>query len=511
MNSQFKLSGIIALLMLAAFLPACKTSPTSVTVSTPPLVVGKQFSGDTLRGQIQGTVPNTYPAGTAKAGQPHTTYYMDSTVIIPLNDTLLIQSGITIIMLNTGPTNPVGAPEFQVYGTFICAGQKGAPIYLTVPANLRKYASLTDATSPTLWGGIECAGASNKLTNQGSGDLILKWTHIEFAGGASAVSDPIVSSGGTRYAVWYQNPNGHFIMEDSWLTGSTDDPLRVSGGKISIFRNVVECAAPTSGDFNFKTGTVGDIAYNVFIGICTNGPKLANTNGITPECNVNIYNNTMVTCGWRVTKPSRGGSTDIEDGARGTEYNNLIVNCRVGFRLYDAPIADTADTQYGYQYYYGSVDTIVSLFYPSDANVGGVQNKRPGDVAGAAKANDPKFVGYVVDQFPPAVFATFPAPFQSQLAYPALNLMRSMDENGNPRFTDVQTPFKSDFHLGTGSKAIANGYTGAVKLNNGTAVSVPIATCPAATDANHIFGTYNVKGLGADMGAYQTDGSGNQQ
>lgn len=511
MNSQLKISSMIAVLLLAVFIAACSSSSTDVQVSTPPVVVGKQFSGDTLRGTIFGTVPNTYPAGSAKAGQPHTTYYMDSAVIVPAGDTLLIQPGITIIMLNTGQTNPAGAPEFQVYGSMICAGQKGSPIYLTAQPSKRKYASLTDINSDALWGGIECAGVGNPLAANGSGDLILKWTHVEFAGGASAVSDPIVKASGTRYAIWYENPTGHFIMEDCWVTGSTDDPLRVSGGKISIFRNVVECCAPTSGDFNFKTGTVGDVAYNLFIGICTNGPKSANTNGTSIACNVNIYNNTIVTCGWRCVKPSRAGSTNIEDGARGTVYNNLIVNCRTGFRLLDAPLADTANTAYGYQYYYGSLDTIVHLFYPNTSNVGGLEVPKAGDVAGAAKANDPSFVSYNVEQFPASVFQTFPASYASQLSYPALNMMRSMDENGNPRFTDVSTTFKSDFHLAPGSKAIGKAYTGVVKLNNGTPVAVPIANCPVATDANHIFGTYNTKGLGADFGAYQTDGSGNQQ
>jgi hypothetical protein len=163
-------------------------------------------------------------------------------------------------------------------------------------------------------------------------------------------------------------------------------------------------------------------------------------------------------------------------------------------------------------WYYGSTDAIVHLFYPDTTNVGGLEKPKPGDVAGVAKANDPQFVAYNVEQFTASgIFNTFPTPYSSQLPLPALNFMRSMDENGNARFLDVTTPFKSDFHLAPGSKAIAHGYTGAVKLNNGTAVPVPIANCPVATDANHIFGTYNVKGLGADYGAYQTDNSGNQQ
>ena len=405
---------------------------------------------------------------------------------------------------------PAGAPEFQVFGSMICNGVQGDPIYLTVPPSLRIYANLTNVNSGSLWGGIQCAGPSTTgVTNGGSGDLAIKWTHIEFAGGSAGQNDPIVSGGGTRYAVWYQNPKGHFVMEDSWITGSTDDPLRVSGGNIAIFRNVVECAAPTSGDFNIKTGTTGDIAYNVCIGIATNGPKLANTNGINPQCNVNIYNNTIVTCGWRCTKSGRSGSTDIEDGARGTEFNNLIVNCRTGFRLDANPIADTANCYYGYQWYYGTVDTIVSLFYPPDGVIPSTVADH--DVHGAAGQHNPEFVGYNVDQFPSTLWNTFPIGITSQL--PAENIMRTMDEKGNPRFTDLQqqgVSFKSDFHLQPNSPCVGTAFQGPVKDRSGNTIAIPMGVVPTATSSN-LFGVDNYAGLGKDFGAYQQDGSGNQQ
>ncbi|MFI5264166.1 MAG: hypothetical protein ACHQM6_06600, partial [Candidatus Kapaibacterium sp.] len=70
MNSHLKLSSIIAVLLLAGFLSACKTNPTQVNVSTPPIVIGKQVTGDTLRGTLSGTVPNT------QNGKAHPIYYM---------------------------------------------------------------------------------------------------------------------------------------------------------------------------------------------------------------------------------------------------------------------------------------------------------------------------------------------------------------------------------------------------------------------------------------------------
>ncbi len=505
MKPRFSILHIAAIAMLAVIFAAC-SSTNSVQTSTPLVTHGSPVTGDTIGGV------NHPLNGYLQADK---TYYMDSSVVIPVGDTLLIQQGVTVIMLNTGISNPAGSPEFQVFGTLICNGVSGDPIYLTVPASLRQYANLENVNSNSLWGGIECAQVMNPIAPNGSGDLILKWTHIEYAGGSAATNDPIVTGGGTRYAVWFGTPGRNFIMEDSWITGSTDDPLRLSGGNISLVRNVVECAAPTSGDFNMKSGTQGDIAYNLFIGIATNGSKLANTGGLNPVCNVNIYNNTYITDGWRCTKTARAGSIDIETGARGVVYNNLIVNCKTGYRMLGgSSVGDTADTYEDYDFYYGATDSIVTYFNPGAINVGGIQNFGTHDVHGTAGQNNPQFVGYDVNQMPVAqyIYGTSPGiPFSSQV--PAMNIMRTTDEKGNQRFTDVSTPFKSDFHLATGSPCIAKAYTGTVKGASGT---LPIPMSPTVLtsikSASNPYGAdYTTLGFGADFGCYQVNGSGNQQ
>ncbi|MGZ2874012.1 hypothetical protein AAEQ99_14890, partial [Pseudomonas aeruginosa] len=73
-------------------------------------------------------------------------------------------------------------------------------------------------------------------------NMILKWTHIDFAGAAYGnVAGPAVGQkASTSYCILFQNPNGNFILEDSWLYGGTDDCIRVSNGKIHIFRNTFE-------------------------------------------------------------------------------------------------------------------------------------------------------------------------------------------------------------------------------------------------------------------------------
>ena len=56
-------------------------------------------------------------------------------------------------------------------------------------------------------------------------------------------------------------------MEDSWVYGGIDDPIRISSGNIAIFRNTEEKGGLNGGDgINVKGGTVGDMAYNFFIG-----------------------------------------------------------------------------------------------------------------------------------------------------------------------------------------------------------------------------------------------------
>ena len=59
--------------------------------------------------------------------------------------------------------------------------------------------------------------------------LILKWTHLDFAGAAYGnVDGPAVEeSAGTSFNILFQNPNGYFIMEDSWVYGGTDDCIRM--------------------------------------------------------------------------------------------------------------------------------------------------------------------------------------------------------------------------------------------------------------------------------------------
>ena len=132
----------------------------------------------------------------------------------------------------------------------------------------------------------------------------------------------------------FSNPTGSLVFEDSWIYGTVDDAIRVSGagGKFAILRSTFEKCGKTGGDvLNIKSGGTGDMAYNLFIGDATNGLK-ASDKGSGPgiaKCNVRMYNNTIINGGFRQTKTGRGGSINFEEGARGIAFNNLIVKLQI--------------------------------------------------------------------------------------------------------------------------------------------------------------------------------------
>ena len=84
-----------------------------------------------------------------------------------------------------------------------------------------------------------------------------------------------------------------------------------------------------------------------------------------PGSNLHIYNNTIINCGYRRAAAGRGGSINFEQDAAGLAYNNLMVNCKFGIRIVANPIADTANTHYGYNLNYGDSASVVNQFIPS--------------------------------------------------------------------------------------------------------------------------------------------------
>ncbi|MBN8850726.1 MAG: hypothetical protein J0H07_02600 [Sphingobacteriales bacterium] len=412
--------------------------------------------------------------GTLQAGE---TYYLSSDfsdATVNSGDTLVVQSGVKVLVV--GPSsgaNAIGteghAPALLINGVFLCLGTKAKPILFSVADPALKSDPAKDPQDPNTdpafkgyWGGIQ-GGA-------GCGDIIIKWTRLEYLGGiapATAASRP----GQARYGIFVNNPSANFVLEDCWLYGSKNDMVRPAGCKFEIFRNTFEKVGFTAGEcVNVKSGSVGDIAYNLVIGGTGNAFKSANAGGLSPQSNMNAYNNTVITTGFRQAKAGEGGSIDFENGGRGMAYNNLLVDCAYGLGVRGGggttPAADTINTKYGYTYNYGENVSMTTQFLP----VGFITVQQPSDINGGNAttpgANNPSFVNY-------------------SLPLPATVNFNSANYAGG-----------YDFHLRLNSPAIGKGN---------------IAFTPyAVVKVDPVFGVTEITFPGKDIGAFQTNGSGNQ-
>jgi len=468
-------------LLLLSIVPAmifagssCKKSSSSV--STAQIQIGQAIStAAPLCGAIKGTM------------KADSTYTISCNVTVNAGDTLLIQKGVTVKVTNTS--------AIVVNGTFISLGTKDAPTTFTDPKRSKTTGPNSTAGSDSAyqggWQGIYC-GPTCAL-------FVLKWTHLDFAG-AGLVTIPFTGpSVGDNYVVYFGNPSGNFIFEDSWIYGCPDDAVRFYGGHVNIMRNTLEKFGGQGGDgFNAKSGTQGNMAYNMFIGGATNGTKSANDGGVNPECMITMYNNTYVNCGFRNhgTFGARAGCAEVENQSKALVYNNIIVNCLTGYRIaggndvtakvyhadttYGAsdPIPQTA---YGYNLMYGD-DTLPNQFVPTKIAQAVITHPQTTDIPNmksflpATYAYGDTYDGSSLTGKNDPMFKNYPLPNHNY------KVQASMDN--------------FDFHLSTGSPAIGKGYKGFSPISN-----VPV-------DPN--FGSSGITAPGADLGCYQTDGSGNQ-
>ncbi|MEX6689204.1 hypothetical protein QTN47_16970 [Danxiaibacter flavus] len=463
----FQLCGASAIL-----LTACSKNE-DVSVTRPDPVAGSYIQdGDTLN-SLNGSNGRSIKGTLKQSG----TYYLYSgagDAVINAGDTLMIQSGVKVLVIgpSTGPT-AIGtqghAPGIVVKGSLYSIGTKAAPVLFTVADASLKSDPAKDPQSPQTdpafkgyWGGIQGAA--------GSGDIIIKWTRIEYTGGLGPANDPYRPNV-SRYSIYMQNPNASFVLEDSWLYGSVNDMVRIAGGKFEIFRNTFEKAGLTAGEcVNVKSGSIGDIAYNLVVGGTGNAFKSANAGGLSPQANASMFNNTIISTGYRQQKVGEGGSLDFENGGRGNCYNNLLVNCAFGLAIMGSgssvPAADTANVKYGYTYNYGDKTTITAQFLPA----GYITKQQPGDINGGNTttpgANNPLFVNY-------------PLPVAANFNFIANDFVGSYD-----------------FHLQSKSPAIGKAFTGFQPF--------------AVVKDDAVYGVTEITQPGKDIGAFQSDHSGNQ-
>lgn len=384
---------------------------------------------------------------------PNMTYIVRGNLTVPDGKSLTIKEGVTVIMEGDGSQG--NSPELVAVGNLYVIGTEEKPVLFSVPENKRTKENIFAG----LWGGI--------LGTADTDEMVILYTRIEYFGGPAAAGTTIVTSGeldegDPRMGLYFNNPEGKFIMMHSTLAFSTDDGMRINQGEFLIAYNTYIHNGETGGDaLNIKSGSKGDAAFNVFFQAATNGIKCSNSDNRSPQTTATLYNNTAINCGWRQAKSGRGGSFNLEKGARGNIYNNIIANCRYGVRLPKSPDQpDLTNVSVGYNLYFGNDDVIVDGFYPTTGSLVHGDMDTNQDVIGAADANDPKFVSFDVTNF-------------------------DFEAAANP--ANLNLPAAMNLKLAAGSPALNKGKTG-------------LATTFNAHTVNGA--TYNVPAPAAYIGAY---------
>jgi hypothetical protein len=352
------------------------------------------------------TIP-AFAKGTLLEGK---TYYILADVTVQKGDSLISQPGVNVIIKNNA--------QVSIQGVLLLEGTQDEPVTFN-----------SDSKMPGTWGGFQCDSAQA---------ITIKWTHIDNTGGP----DP---SGSPRKTL-FVNAHINVDIEDSWFTNGQDDLIRIqSGATVTIVRNTITSSGSTDGEaINLKSGITGVVAYNVVYSQAGTGVKLETSSTAPfPQTIIDVYNNTLVSNGWRrgAAEPGRGVSVGLN--AIGHIFNNIMVNNYQGLEIFnDADLS----TNYGNNLFYASIDNFtdntvtppvsISLrdnFYPSD----GVGKPQSTDLISTGVSNlNPSFVSFD---------GTVAAPngaenkndFHLQIGSPALNA-------GNPKYNNDIGAYTSD-------------------------------------------------------------------
>jgi len=372
-------------------------------------------------GNISGFVKGTLLTGS--------TYTVTADVYVNKGDTLLAQPGAIIVVKNNS--------QFKITGVFQSLGTQAQPVSFN-----------SDSNTPGTWGGFACDSAQA---------VTIQWTKILNTGGPD-------NTGSARRTLVVSKPI-KVDIEDSWVENGQDDGLGLFGGaQITILRNTIQSGGSTDGEaINIKTGAVGVVAYNVIFSQAGTGVKLETDAVVTTALTkVDVFNNTMVSCGWRrgAAEPGRGVSAGVS--ATGNVYNNVIVNCYHGIEIFTDDGAN--NIKYNNNLFYSTALTFVDKTVTPNLTITLRDQYYPAGALGVPQSND--VISNAVGNADPK-FVSFDGSF--------LNL------NGAPN--------NNDFHLQPGSAAIGVG-------NTSFALDNPTLAGGATPDI--------------DLGAYPTDGKGNK-
>ena len=264
-------------------------------------------------------------------------------VKIPEGASLYIEPGVTVTC-----KSDVQVPiEIVVLGNLYCMGTADKPVTIT-----------SDTHKPADWGGIICG--------YNSGEVVLNHVDVAYAGATPTESSISFQNGlfktkidGGVPAFHFCNVNGKFVMANSFLHDNYNDQTYFTGGQ-GIIYNCIFADSGNAADggeaINVKSGCKLDIANNIIYNACTNAFKLSNApiTETIPLTQINVYNNTMVDCGWRRSKNSKGGSVWIEKAIAPTFVGNLVADCRYGMKQPKKDGADIEHSRIAPNFYYAS-------------------------------------------------------------------------------------------------------------------------------------------------------------
>ena len=500
------------LMLTATTLFSCSKSnggDDGAVISKPLPVIGQEISSTTL--------PEKDAAGNALAlkgtmvsGQ---TYHITDDVTINQGDTLYVQPGVTVIVDGDGVTK---SPMFVVNGTIISDGTEEQPIYFTVDQSKRSTGDYgnnvaQDPAYKGYWSGFQGTEFCKLMA--------FRWTHIEYTGGpylANASKFDAEDADPTPSIYMNVDPTGEygkFIFEDSWLFGSVDDCIgKMQHVYVSIMRNTLNKLGGSGGEgINLKNDCYGDMAYNLCYGIATNGLKIAGVDG--DPTYVNIYNNTLVNCGFRQLKETRNGSINTETNAGGHIFNNIIVNSKQGLRISylseKGRPSDTLNTAYNNNLTYIGNDGLDEEGNPVMIYIEPHQFtlKQSNDLNGYEN-------GDIIETGADAGTNIGENPIDVDLYNPLF-----VNYDAKAKAADYKTasiPSGADFHLQANSPAVGAGvYPGGTGINQ-------MPNKPGATVLAKYGFPMNILPVGAsvdaaritppnkDLGAFPTDGSGNK-
>jgi hypothetical protein len=419
---KLKQSYLLMAALVGGMASCSKSDNTTVNKATVPA------SNPIAPGSISGFVKGTFTTGN--------TYTITGDITIKPGDTLASQQGVTVIVKNNA--------QIFVQGVLNLVGTKSQPISFN-----------SDNNKPGSWGGFYCDTMVSSVT--------IKWANIQNTGGP----DPSGSARGSIHVSSVVPCN--VDIEDSWITNGQDDAMRLQtqrGGDIApthltILRNTILSSGSTDGEaINIKAGCTGDVAYNVVFSQAGTGVKLETASDKPfPQTKVNVYNNTLVSNGWRRGNAEPGRGVSIGLNAVGNIFNNLMVDNYHGLELF--PDADTVHTTYGYNLFYSSADTFTDTTGGQHFVINIRQNFYPS--TGKAKPQSTDLISNAIGNMDPK-FVSFDGIFYLTNGAPTTN----------------------NFQLGSGSAASGKGTTTA-------------------------FGSNSLIATGSsDIGAYTSDGKGNQ-